>query len=62
MPKSKTKSDSAILRTLIRVAISAYLSADELLLRSAEIELANYDITLADLGIYSSEKSGVDRG
>lgn len=64
MPKTKTKSDPAALRTLIRIARSAYLSADDLLLRSAELELDAYGIQLSDLGIdqVTSDEPEVDRG
>lgn len=64
MPKTKTKSDLASMRTLIRIARSAYLSADDLLLRSAELELDAYGIKLSDLGIdpVTTDEPGVDRG
>ena len=52
MPKeSHRPPDAESIRVLIRIARAAYLAADDLLLRSAEIELAEFGITLTEIGI-----------
>jgi hypothetical protein len=55
MPKPKPKvSEAASLRVLIRIARAASVAADHSLLRSAEIELAAYGVSLCDIGVVSA--------
>lgn len=52
MHKRKNQhSDAAAIRVLVRIAWAAHRAADHLLLRSVEIELADYGMSLADVGI-----------
>lgn len=61
MPKNfKLPPDAASVRVLVRIARAAHIAADHLLLRSAEIELSDFGITLTDLGI-DSERPDMSR-
>lgn len=51
-----TANDAASVATLIRIAQAAYLAADDILLKAAEIELDTYGVRLADLGIPQVEE------
>lgn len=64
MPKlSRRPTDAATIRVLIRIARAAFLAADDLLLRSAEIELAEFGLTLSDIGVDADTTDvEVDRG
>ncbi|WP_345326301.1 hypothetical protein [Novipirellula rosea] len=61
--KRKPNPNVDAVRALIRIARSASLSGDDLLLRSAEVELSDYGISLVDIGITTTpEPKEVARG